>query len=161
MKNISSILSMWLFKKTVSGWNFVWAFQKVRRLRIALCKWSGSNQQYKQDKATQVKIETLHENGLWQRWNKSTQLVNILMQHGSQQPLGKENTSGTSSFLSTGQDWANKRDSGSDGGDRQQWPLRDALLSALIVAMIIICGRNCREAVRAYLQLSQKRTHSY
>lgn len=62
--------------------------------------------------------------------------------------------------LSTGQDWANKRVSGSDEGDGQRWPLGDALLSALIVAVIIICGRNCREAVRAYLQLSQKRTHS-
>ncbi len=61
---------------------------------------------------------------------------------------------------STGQDWANKRVSGSDGGDGHRRPLRDALLSALIVAMIIICGRNCREAVRAYLQLSQKRTRS-
>lgn len=35
--------------------------------------------------------------------------------------------------LFTGQDWANKRVSGSDGGDGQWRPPRDALLSALIV----------------------------
>lgn len=31
-------------------------------------------------------------------------------------------------------------------------PLGDALFSALIITMIIICGRNCREAVRSHLK---------
>lgn len=53
MKNISSILLMWLFKKIVSGWNFVRALQKVRNgiLRLGIATW---NQQYRQDKATQT-----------------------------------------------------------------------------------------------------------
>lgn len=33
---------------------------------------------------------------------------------------------------------------------------RGALLTVLIGAVIIICGSDCREAVRTYLQLSQK-----
>jgi len=75
--------------------------------------------------------------------------------------LGKESTAGTSSFPpSIGHDRANKRVSGSDGRDGQQWPLGDALLSALIRAVIIICGRDCREAVRPYLQPSKKHAHS-
>lgn len=93
----------------------------------------------------------------WQRRNKSTEVVTLNLCRRLP-TLSEESTSGTP--LSTGQDWANKRVSGSDGGDGHWWPLRDALLSALIVAMIILCGRSCWEAVGAYLQLSQKWTHS-
>lgn len=67
----------------------------------------------------------------------------------SQATLGKGSAGGTPPpprSLSTGQDWANK--SGSDGGDGYGAPRgRSALLSALIVAMIMCCGRSCWEAV--------------
>lgn len=57
--------------------------------------------------------------------------------------------------MSIGGGWANERVSGSDGGDGDWQHLGAALLSALIVAAIIVCGRSRLQDARAYLQLSR------
>lgn len=57
------------------------------------------------------------------------------------------------------QDWANEGGiNGSDGGDEDWQHLGGvgALLSALIVAAVIICGRSRLQGARAYLRLGPK-----
>lgn len=166
MINFSSILLIRGFEKLVSGrcsWiHFVWGLEREMAywgFRCGTKCTSRSNLSITPFEFIELnkhsfwsQIKTSSETGLWLLCDVSvvTSFWNLFVNH----LLARRAPAALLLAPSTGQDWANKRVSGSDGGVGQRRPLRDALLSALIVAMIIICGRNCREAVRAYLQLS-------
>ncbi len=170
MINFSSVLLIRRFEKLVSTWSSLkqWALEKARNRILTLRLLFVVQPLYDLIELNEIsnskkdKTKSKHQVKLHSDKDKTSPL-SLLMRSPHIRVnylLARRAPSALFQPPSAGQDWANKRVSGSDGGDGQWRPLRDALLSALIVAVIIICGRNCREAVRAYLQLSQKRTCS-